>query len=96
VERSTLFTTWKDQAFHDQPPREPFKTFASQGKLGAIEARSHELHDAVTGKIQGRQNDNEVINCLIPASSLWDPAFARWAYDLAREKGLRFYLVSRV
>ena len=96
MERSTLFTTWKDQAFHDQPRREPFKTFAGQGKLGAIEARSHELHDAVTGKIQGRQNDNEVINCLIPASSLWDPAFARWAYDLAREKGLRFYLVSRV
>lgn len=88
VERSTLFATWKDQAFHDQPPREPFKTLAGQGKLAAIEARSHELHDAVTGKIKGRRNDDEIITCLVPASSLWDPAFARWAYDLAREKNL--------
>lgn len=88
VERSTVFSTWKEQAFHDQPPREPFKTLAAQGKLDAIEARSFELHDAVTGKVPGRRSDDEIVTCLVPASSLWDPAFARWAYDLARTKGL--------
>jgi ornithine cyclodeaminase/alanine dehydrogenase-like protein (mu-crystallin family) len=46
------------------------------------------LHDAVTGKMKGRNSDDEIITCLVPASSLWDPAFARWAYDLAREKEL--------
>jgi alanine dehydrogenase len=88
VERSTIFATWKDQTFHDQPAREPFKTLAAEGKLATVEARSHELHDAVTGKVTGRNSADEIITCLVPASSLWDPAFARWAYDRDREKGL--------
>lgn len=88
VERSSLFATWKEQAFHDQPPREPFKTLSAQGKLAEIEARAHELHEAVSGQVPGRRDDNEIVTCLVPAASLWDPAFARWAYDLARAKGI--------
>lgn len=87
IERSTLFSTWKDQSFHDQPPREPFKTLAEQGRLEEIEQRSFELHEAVTGNVSRRDQD-EIITCLVPAASLWDPAVARWAYDLAKSRGI--------
>lgn len=87
IERSTLFSTWKDQSFHDRPPREPFKTLAEQGRLEEIERRSFELHEAVTGKTSRRDHD-EIITCLVPAASLWDPAIARWAYDLAKSQGV--------
>jgi alanine dehydrogenase len=87
LERGALFATWKEQALHDQPAREPFKTLSAQGKLGEIEAKCRELHEAVTGAA-GRQSDDEIITCLVPASSLWDPAMASWVYDLARAKGI--------
>lgn len=88
VERGKLFATWKEQALHDRPPREPFKTLAAQGRLAEFEDKCKELHDAVTGASPGRSSDEEIITCLVPASSIWDPAIASWAYDLARAKGI--------
>ncbi|MGH7832349.1 MAG: ornithine cyclodeaminase family protein [Candidatus Binatia bacterium] len=88
LERGRLFATWKDQALHDQPPREPFKTLAAQGRLDEFEAKCRELHDAVAGASLGRERDDEIITCLIPASSVWDPAMASWVYDLAKAKGV--------
>ena len=88
LERGKLFATWKDQALHDRPPREPFKTLAAQGRLAEFEDKCKELHDAVTGALPGRSSDDEIITCLVPASSIWDPAIASWAYDLARAKGI--------
>jgi ornithine cyclodeaminase/alanine dehydrogenase-like protein (mu-crystallin family) len=88
LERSALFATWKEQALHDQPPREPFKTLAAQGRLGEFEAKCRELHEAVTGASPGRERDDAIITCLVPASSVWDPAMASWVYDLARAKGI--------
>jgi len=32
--------------------------------------------------------EEEILVCLIPASSIWDPVFAAWLYDLARAKGI--------
>jgi alanine dehydrogenase len=88
LERGKIFATWKDQALHDSPPREPFKTLAAQGRLAEFETKCRELHDAVIGAAPGRESENEIITCLVPASSLWDPAMASWAYDLARAKGI--------
>jgi len=88
LERGRLFSTWKEQALHDQPPREPFKGLAAQGRLREFEEKCHELHEAVTGAIPGRASADEIITCLVPASSIWDPAMASWAYDLARAKGI--------
>jgi ornithine cyclodeaminase/alanine dehydrogenase-like protein (mu-crystallin family) len=88
LERGALFATWKEQALHDRPPREPFKTLAAQGRLGEFEAKCRELHEVVTGASLGRTDDRGIITCLVPASSVWDPAMASWAYDLARAKGI--------
>lgn len=88
LERGKIFSTWKDQALHDSPPREPFKTLAAQGRLGEFETKCRELHDAVIGASPGREREDEIITCLVPASSIWDPAMASWAYDLARAKGI--------
>jgi ornithine cyclodeaminase/alanine dehydrogenase-like protein (mu-crystallin family) len=88
LERGRLFATWKEQALHDRPPREPFKTLAAQGRFAEFEEKCRELHDVVVGNLPGRTSDEEIITCLIPASSMWDPAIASWAYDLAREKGI--------
>jgi ornithine cyclodeaminase/alanine dehydrogenase-like protein (mu-crystallin family) len=88
LERGRLFSTWKDQALHDRPPREPFRTLSAQGRLAEFEAKCGELHDVVTGAKPGRERDDEIVTCLVPASSVWDPAMASWVYDLAREKGI--------
>jgi alanine dehydrogenase len=88
LKRGSLFATWKDQALHDQPPREPFKSLADQGRLSEFEAKCRELHEAVTGSSPGRAHDDEIIACLVPASSVWDPAMAAWVYDLAKAKGI--------
>jgi alanine dehydrogenase len=88
LERGKIFSTWKDQALHDSPPREPFKTLAAEGRLGEFETKCRELHDAVIGASPGREREDEIITCLVPASSIWDPAMASWAYDLARAKGI--------
>lgn len=88
LERGRLFATWKEQALHDRPPREPFKTLDAQGRLAEFEEKCQELHDVVIGALSGRTNDEEIITCLVPASSLWDPAMASWVYDLARAKGI--------
>ncbi len=88
LERGQLFATWKQQALHDRPPREPFKTLEAQGRLSEFEEKCHELHDVVTGALPGRANDQEIITCLVPASSVWDPAIASWVHDLARAKGI--------
>jgi ornithine cyclodeaminase/alanine dehydrogenase-like protein (mu-crystallin family) len=87
LERGALFATWKDQALHDEPAREPFKTLAAQGRLPEFEAKCRELDDAMTG-VAGRKSDDEIITCLVPASSLWDPAMAAWVYELARARGI--------
>lgn len=88
LERGRLIATWKDQAFHDRPPREPFRTLEAQGRLSEFEEKCQELHDVVTGALPGRASDGEIVTCLVPASSIWDPAIASWAYDLARAKGI--------
>jgi ornithine cyclodeaminase/alanine dehydrogenase-like protein (mu-crystallin family) len=88
LERGKIFATWKDQALHDIPPREPFKTLAAEGRLAEFETKCRELHDAVTGASPGRESEDEIITCLVPASSIWDPAMASWAYGLARAKGI--------
>lgn len=88
LERGRLFATWKDQALHDQPPREPFKTLAAQGRLAEFEEKCLDLHDAVVGTSPGRTSDTEIITCLVPASSIWDPAMASWTHDLARAQGI--------
>jgi ornithine cyclodeaminase/alanine dehydrogenase-like protein (mu-crystallin family) len=88
LERGRFFSTWKDQALHDRPPREPFRTLSAQGRLAEFEAKCGELHDVVTGVKPGRERDDEIVTCLVPASSVWDPAMASWVYDLAREKGI--------
>lgn len=88
LERGKLFATWKEQALHDQPPREPFKTLATQGRFAEFEKKCQELHDVVTGALPGRASEEEIITCLVPASSIWDPAMASWAYGLARAKGI--------
>jgi alanine dehydrogenase len=87
LERGPLFATWKEQALHDQPAREPFKTLAAQGRLPEFEAKCRELDVAVTGA-GGRENDEQIITCLVPASSLWDPAMAAWVYELAKARGI--------
>jgi alanine dehydrogenase len=88
LERGKIFATWKDQALHDSPPREPFKTLAAEGRLAEFEAKCQELHDAVTGAAPGRESEDEIITCLVPASSIWDPAMAAWTHDLARAQGI--------
>jgi alanine dehydrogenase len=88
LERGRFFSTWKEQALHDRPPREPFKTLEAQGRLAEFEEKCQELHDVVTGVLPGRTNDEEIITSLVPASSVWDPAMAAWVYRLARAKGI--------
>jgi ornithine cyclodeaminase/alanine dehydrogenase-like protein (mu-crystallin family) len=88
LERGRLFATWKDQALHDRPAREPFKTLEAEGRLAEFEKKCQELPDVVSGTLPGRNNDEEIIVCLVPASCVWDPAIASWAYDLARAKGI--------
>jgi ornithine cyclodeaminase/alanine dehydrogenase-like protein (mu-crystallin family) len=87
LERGSLFATWKEQALHDQPAREPFKTLAAAGRLGEFEAKCREINDAMSGA-SGRKSDDEIITCLVPASSLWDPAMAAWVYELAKARGI--------
>jgi alanine dehydrogenase len=88
IERGRLFASWKQQAIYDTPKREPIKSFEAQGRFAEIEAKCCEFHDVVVNKIPGRLNDEEIIVCLVPASSIWDAAIARWLYDLARAKGV--------
>lgn len=88
LERGALYATWKEQALHDRPARDPFKTLATQGRLAEFEAKCRELHEAVIGTAPGRTTDEEIITCLVPASSIWDPSIASWAYGLARERGI--------
>lgn len=88
LERGRFFSTWKEQALRDRPPREPFKTLEAQGRLAEFDEKCQELHDVVTGVLPGRTSAEEIITCLVPASSIWDPAVASWVYELARTKGI--------
>lgn len=88
LERGRFFSTWKEQALHDTPPREPFRTLAAQGRLSEFEEKCIELHDVVSGAAAGRVRDEEILTCLVPASSVWDPAIASWVYGLARAGGI--------
>jgi alanine dehydrogenase len=88
IERGRLFAAWKQQALHDTPKREPFKSLEAQGRFDEFEAKCREFHDVLTNQAPGRLNDGEIIVCLVPASSIWDAAIAQWIYDLARAKGI--------
>jgi ornithine cyclodeaminase/alanine dehydrogenase-like protein (mu-crystallin family) len=61
---------------------------ATQGRFAEFEEKCQELHDVVAGNLPGRTSNDEIITCLVPASSMWDPAIASWAYELARAKGI--------
>ncbi len=34
LERGRIFATWKEQALHVRPHREPFKSLEAQGRIG--------------------------------------------------------------
>jgi len=88
LERGRVFASWKEQALNDTPKREPFKSLEAQGRYEEFEKRCCEFGDVVVNNVPGRLTEEEILVCLIPASSIWDPVLAGWLYDLARAKGI--------
>jgi ornithine cyclodeaminase len=87
VLRSRVFLSGSDQVLGDNPPRKPFNTLLSSGKLKPEDVVA-EFCDVVAGKKQGRRSDEDITFYESPGMGILDAGIGQWVYKRAVEKGL--------
>jgi ornithine cyclodeaminase/alanine dehydrogenase-like protein (mu-crystallin family) len=87
VLRTRVYLSAAEQVLGDDPPRKPFDRLVADGRFGANDVIA-DLSDVVSGRKQGRTNDDEIILYECAGLGLLDAGIGQWIYERARSRGL--------